>query len=320
MLSEAGIAEPLASCDFLTMPDYSPTIFAILNDRYVLRASALDGAARFARECRAFDLLREVPGIPQVLGAGTLALDREAHYLLQNRIPGRSLFPLWLELSDEVRVRLITELVAIIRRVHQVAVPGYVIGHYQSALRDWPGTWLDGHDLQIRRLLARVRDRALTADQADLVREAEAYYAAHRTALAHTVGPRFAHGDLHLYNVLAEAGQITGVIDWEWAYGGGTEPDFDLDALIRWAIYPRGIAEEELEDRVTGEDFATLIPALLAAYPEVRAIPRLHERMTIYQIEHELHHIASWPPRVPQEPVRRLHGWVREQRLTAYLP
>jgi aminoglycoside phosphotransferase (APT) family kinase protein len=301
------------------MPDYSPTIVAILNDRYVLRASMLDGAARFARERRALDLLRALPGIPQILGAGTFTLEREAHYLLQNKIPGRTVFPLWLELRDEVRVQLVTELAAIIRRVHRIPLPTYAIGHYQSALRDWRGTWLAGHDTYIGRLLARVRARDLTADQADLVREAERYYAAHRAALSHTVGPRFAHGDLHLYNILADEGRITGVIDWEWAYGGGSEPDFDLEALIRWAIYPRGIAEEELEERVTGDDFAVLIPALLAAYPEIHAIPRLHERMTIYQIEHELHHMAAWPPRVPQEPVRRLRGWVREQCLVGYL-
>ena len=319
VLREAGIAEPLAGCEFLPLPDYSPTIVAILNERYVLRASTRDGAARFARERRAIARLAGVPGIADIRGAGTLALDGEAHYLLQERLPGRALFPLWLELADDARVALIAELAGIIRRVHRIAVPGYAIGHYQSALRDWPGGWLDGHDVQIARLLARVRARDLTAAQAALLDDAEAYYAVHRGALAHTVGPRFAHGDLHLYNVLAERGRITGLIDWEWAYGGGTEPDFDLDALIRWALYPRGIAEEALEARVSGADFVALIPALLAAYPEVRALPRLAERLTIYQIEHDLHHLASWPPGIPREPLHRLHGWVRERRLEAAL-
>lgn len=319
VLRAAGIAEPLARCEFLPMPDYSPTIVAILNGRYVLRATSRDGAARFARERRALALLHSVPQIPDILGAGTLSLGQEAHYLLQDRLPGRALFPLWLELTDEVRIRLVTELAGIIRQVHRFVVPGYTIGHYQSALRDWHGTWLEGHDIQMQRLLARVRARDLTADQAALVHDAEAYYAAHRTALSRTVGPRFAHGDLHLYNVLADGARITGLIDWEWAYGGGTEPDFDLEALIRWAIYPHGIAEEGLEVRVTGADFAPFIPALLAAYPEIRALPRFPERMTIYQIEHELHHMASWPPRVPQEPVRRLHAWVCEQRLLEHL-
>lgn len=319
VLRAAGIATPLTKCEFLTLPDYSPNIIGILNDRYVLRASTIDGTVRFARERRALDRLRAVPGIPQVLDAGTLELGEQAHYLLQDKIPGQTVFSHWLGAPDETRVELVTGLVAIIRQVHRLPAQGYVIGHYQSALRDWSGPWLAGHDTYIQQLLAQVRSRPLSNEQSDLVRESETYYAAHRDSLAYSVGPRFAHGDLHLYNVLAHDGRVTGVIDWEWAYGGGTEPDFDLDALFRWAIYPAGIAEEAIEDRVAGRDFAALIPAVLAAYPEIAAVPRLRERMTIYQIEHELHKAAVWPGNVPRQPIQRLHGWLREDRLAAYL-
>ena len=319
VLRAAGIDTPLTECTFLTLPDYSPNIIGILNNRYVLRASTVDGATRFARERRALDRLRAVPGIPAVLDAGTLELRSQAHYLLQQKIPGETAFSRWLDAPEKERAELVAGLVAIIRQVHRLPAQGYVIGHYQSARRDWPGTWLDGHDTYIRQLLTQARSRPLDAAQSALVDEAAGYYAAHRDALAHTVGPRFAHGDLHLYNVLAEGGQVTGIIDWEWAYGGGTEPDFDLDALFRWAIDPAGIAEEAIENRVTERDFAALIPAVLAAYPEIAAVPRLRERMTIYQIEHELHKVAVWPGNVPRQPIRRLHGWLREDRLGRYL-
>lgn len=321
VLRAAGLGEPLTSCDPLPRPDYSPNAICILNGRYVLRASTVDGDARFARERRALDQLRGMPGVPQVLGAGTLEPGGQARYLLQSRIPGRPVFPLWLDVTDEVRRRLIAQLVGHLRQMHAIPAASYVIGHYQSALRDWEGTWLAGHDAHMRRLSARVRTRPLNIEQADAVRAAEAFYAAHRTALTHTVGPRFAHGDLHLYNVLAEHSRIMGIIDWEWAYGGGTEPDFDLAHLVRWALYPAdGAEEEELAGRVTAADYALLIPALLAAYAEVAATPRLSERMTIYQIEHELHQIAAWPGSAPAPPMRRLQGWLREQRLATYLP
>lgn len=318
VLRAAGIAEPLTRCAPLPMRDYTANLITILNERYVLRASAQDGQARFARERQALDRLRTHAGIPRVLDAGTLDLGREAHYLLQSRLPGRPAYPLWLDASAAVRARLVTEMVRIIRPVHQIAVPGYAIGYYDGTSRDWPGTWLAGHDNHMRQLLARLRARPLTAEQAALVDESEAFYAAHRPSLAPGVGPRFAHGDLHLDNVLAEDGQITGIIDWEWA-GGGTAPDFDLAHLVRWAIYPRDGVQQELAERATEEAFAQLIPTLLAAYPEVRAVPGLFGRMTIYQIEHELWQAASWPGRVPQQPLRRLQGWVRERRLAPYL-
>jgi aminoglycoside phosphotransferase (APT) family kinase protein len=319
-LRAAGIVEPLTGCAPLPMPDYSPNAVAILNDRYVLRATAFDGTARFTRECDALAQLRELSGVPRVLAAGTLDPDEQIQYMLEDRIPGRAVFPLWLELADAARARVVAGLAAIIRPVHRIELPAYAIGYYGWALRDWRGTWLDGHDAHMHDLLSRIRARALTTAQLKLVREAEGYYVAHRRTLAHAGGPRFAHGDLHLYNVLAEGHRVTGIIDWEWAYGGGTEPDFDLATLVRWAIYPRANAEEALEDRVSGEDFAPLIPALLATYPEIAAIPQLRERMTIYQIEHELGQMATWPGRVPQLPVARLRGWLREDPLATLLP
>lgn len=319
VLRAAGITEPLTSYAFLPMRDYTVNLITLLNGRYVLRASALEGQARFTRERQALDRLRDIPGIPRTLGTGTLDLGREAHYLLQTLIPGQPVYPLWLNACAAIRSRLVTEMLQIVRRVHQIPVPGYTFGYYAGAARDWRGTWLEGHDAQMRDFLMRLRARPLTAEQSALVDESEAVYAAHRASLAPGVGPRFAHGDLHLDNVLAEDGHVTGIIDWEWA-GGGTEPDFDLAHLVRWAVYPRDGVQEALVDRVTEEDFAQLIPALLAAYPEVRVIPRLLDRMTIYQIEHELWQAASWPGHVPQQPMRRLQGWVRERRLAPYLP
>ena len=124
-----------------------------------------------------------------------------------------------------------------------------------------------------------------------------------------------AHGDLHLYNVLSSRRRITGIIDWEWSYGGGSEPDFDLEALVRWALFPRDLGDDDVDMGIRDDNFACVIPLLLAIRREQRAVPRLMERMTIYQIEHELHQMVSWPPRVPTRPTERLGVWVREQRL-----
>ncbi len=37
------------------------------------------------------------------------------------------------------------------------------------------------------------------------------------------------------------------------------------------------------------------------------------------RLEHELHHVANRRVNVPRGPLRRLHGWLRDQRLAAYL-
>jgi aminoglycoside phosphotransferase (APT) family kinase protein len=116
------------------------------------------------------------------------------------------------------------------------------------------------------------------------------------------------HGDLQLYNVIAAGDRVSGIIDWEWAHGG--EPDFDLADLIRWTFYPEDPAEEELESSVDATTYALLPPTLLAAYPEVAAVPRLAERLTIYLLEYDLHQLSQWS-HAPDKPRRRLDGWLQ---------
>lgn len=318
ILRAAGIDEPLTQLDIVPVPDYSVNIVCFLNDDYVLRASTADGEQRFRREQDALDRLRHIPEVPRVIDAGTVVLDRPAHYLLQTRMPGDTVISQWPDTPPATRRRLVEDLIAIVRQVHRIPAETYAIGFYgtaEPALRDWTGSWLDGHDRYVVWLLEAIRRRDLTGEQSALADDAERFYAAHRTALAYQVGPRMAHGDLHLYNVLAIDGHVTGLIDWEWSFAGGTEPDFDLEALVRWSLYPQDLGDENEASRFEAEDFGLVIPTMLAAYPELQAIPRLMERMTIYQIEHELHQMISWPPRVPTRPTERLRDWVQHQRL-----
>ena len=326
VLRAAGMREPLTERRRLD-GGYSPNSIHALNDRYLLRSSRAPGsAARYRREAAALARAWETGCAPKVLGAGTFAPGQPGSYLLLTLLPGDNLFRSWLGAPDDVRAGVAGELAGAIRRIHAIATARYQIGYYATALRDWDGTWLAGHDTYMERLLGRVRAGPLDAESVGLARDAEAFYAAHRAALERAVGPRFTHGDLHLYNVIVAEGHVTGIVDWEWSYDGGGEPDFDLTHLVRWALYPADPAEEALEARVTAADYAPLIPALLAAYPEVAATPTLLARMTIYQLEHELHALIQcaqwWPdsPTAAEKPKRRLRGWLHEGVLARYFP
>ncbi|HEV2126511.1 MAG TPA: phosphotransferase, partial [Chloroflexota bacterium] len=143
------------------------------------------------------------------------------------------------------------------------------------------------------------------------VEAAEAYYVAHRTALAYGVGPRLIHGDLHLANVIVDGGRVSGLVDWEWA--GGGEPDVDLAHLVRWAWFPAHPAEEALGPLVGAEQYLPLIPALLEAYAEIGSLPRLWERLTIYEIEYDLHQLTHSP--CSTQAHERLRAWLHARVL-----
>ena len=309
ILAAAGIVEPIANCTAL-VGGYSNAVLD-LDDRYILRLSNLPGTAqRFARERAALDLAGQLSGVPRLLGAGRLGSRGAWRYLLLEKLPGENLFRVWLDGTPEERQRYARELAGWLRALHGIPMEQYSCGYHQTALRErLAGTsWLAGHDAYVRRLLRLVRAHHWDAGLVESIDGVEAYYAAHREALRYQVGPRLLHGDLQLYNVIVDRRHLTGVVDWEWAHGG--EPDFDLADLARWALYPVDVAEEALEPRVAPEDFAALMPALLDAYPEVASIPRLRERLTIYQLEYDLHKLAQ-APHAPRLPARRLRGWLR---------
>jgi aminoglycoside phosphotransferase (APT) family kinase protein len=311
ILAAAGIDEPIVTCTALE-GGYSNAVLD-LDDRYILRLSNLPGTAqRFARERAALERTAELPGMPRLLGAGRLGAYGTWRYLLLEKLPGQNLFRAWLDATAEERVRYAQALAGWMRGLHGIPMERYSCGYHQTALRKRPAgtSWLAGHDAYVRRLLRLVRADCWDAALAELIDAAEAYYAAHREALGYQVGPRLLHGDLQLYNVIVDRGHLTGIVDWEWAHGG--EPDFDLADLARWALYPVDVAEEALEPRVAPDDFATLMPTLLDAYPEIASIPRLCERLTIYQLEYDLHKLAQ-APRSPRLPARRLRGWLRDE-------
>jgi aminoglycoside phosphotransferase (APT) family kinase protein len=92
-------------------------------------------------------------------------------------------------------------------------------------------------------------------------------------------GPKLLHNDFHPKNMLLYQGKFSGVIDWECSQFG--EADFELCHLIHWCLYPSK----------SNMDCRTFLRALFEASPTCTQVPDLAQRLTIYQIEHEIQQI-----------------------------
>ncbi len=88
------------------------------------------------------------------------------------------------------------------------------------------------------------------------------------------------------------------MIDWECSQYG--EADFDLCHLVHWCLYPPQ----------TGIDYRPFLGALLAASPQCARAPRLAQRLTLYQIEHELQQIVWNASQAQDWRVPRLVRWL----------
>jgi Ser/Thr protein kinase RdoA (MazF antagonist) len=299
---------------------YSHHVIA-LNDEYVVRIAEPARAARLIHEGLAISALQAHPAtapirdrIPTVIAAitgdhhggdasPTAAPSADWHALVIPQFRGANAFRAWLPADTARRIRWVTQFVTILRHVHAIHQPSYVAGWFGTR-HDHAGTdWRTAHAAY----LDDVAPRAAAATGNDpLVVEAIAAARHRLDALAYAVGPVFGHGDLHLHNVIVDGDTVTGVIDWEWA--GATEPDADLSHLIRWALFPAHPADEDLEAFVSAADFATVPPAIWAAYPEAAATPDLEARMVVYLVEHDLHALIGDPDSTQAR--ARLGAWL----------
>jgi Ser/Thr protein kinase RdoA (MazF antagonist) len=96
------------------------------------------------------------------------------------------------------------------------------------------------------------------------------------------------HGDFHFSNLLQQDGQITGVIDFEWALSGDVAWDFRID--------------DQLEVASPGSR-----AAFYAGYTSHRVLPDHHsERVSFYRIGLYLDYLATFSPQDESEIARTL--------------
>jgi len=111
-------------------------------------------------------------------------------------------------------------------------------------------------------------------------------------------GPKLLHNDFHPRNTLLYKGKFSGVIDWECSQYG--EADFELCHWFHWCLYPPK----------SGIDFRPFLCALFEALPKCTQVPNLAQRLTIYQIEHEIQQIIWHGCEVESWRVPRLVRWM----------
>jgi len=234
--------------------------------------------------------LAEVPAhplIPRLRASGRLGPGPEDLYLVVDLLPGDDLEASAPGLADPRPVA--EDLSAFLTWLHGHRRPRASIGPYVPLVPDFEGSWREGHRALGAWLAERLGPEGRPAlDRLDAL----------APALAFEAGPRLLHNDLHPRNLLTLGGRLSGVIDWECAQAG--EADFDLLHLVHWALFPPNPASA----------FGPVVVPLLGLQARALGVPRLVERLTIYQLEHELCQVVWAGGRFTDDRLRRLGFWL----------
>jgi aminoglycoside phosphotransferase (APT) family kinase protein len=266
-----------------------------INQEFLLRVSETS----MMLEQEKFRRVATLDFVPKIIHIGTL--EREAgpiYYTLLTLLPGDDFVNAYQETTKVQQIQLGEDIAGFLDNLHKFSGAQYDIGLYVSALPHFSGTWRDGHQQYWELLKQESKKLHLKQDSIQVFERAYRFLQASSPVLDFQTGPKLLHNDFHPRNMLLYQGKFSGVIDWECSQFG--EPDFELCHVIHWCLYPPK----------SNIDFRTFLHALFEASPRCSEVPNLAQRLTIYQIEHEIQQIIWHASEVEAWRVPRLVHWM----------
>lgn len=278
-------------------------LFFVDND-FVLRLTDTDTATHLER-LRQVSHLEQVPAL---YSSGLADQSLPYNYILCRQLRGLDYIETVRAMSEAENRRLGRAIAAFMDRLHNIPGQCYDIGHYVPIVGQHAGSWLTGHQQYWVYMQNKLKQVALDAGQTAIFNEAFGYLKALQSALSFQKGPVLLHNDLHPKNIIVDSAALSGIIDWECAQYG--EADFELCHVIHWCVYPPA----------AGIDLRPFLFAMLAARPACSLVPRLADRLTIYQIEHEIMQIIWSGGKALDERLPKLRNWMDGQVASLLTP
>lgn len=272
-----------------------------INQRFLLRMSETSMTLKQEK----FRLVASLNFVPKIIHTGTLSQTIEPiYYTLLTLLPGDDFVNAYPGTTESQQEKLGGDVAGFLDRLHELDGTHYDIGLYVPMIAQFSGTWREGHQEYWKLLKQESEKLQLKSESIQIFERAYRFLEETSGSLDYQAGPRLLHNDFHPRNILLNRGTFSGVIDWECSQFG--EADFELCHLIHWTLYP---PESSI-------DFRTFLKALFKASPKCTQAPNLAQRLTIYQIEHEIQQII-WQPgvaealRVPRL-IRWMGGYIEE--------
>ncbi|MFL6204385.1 MAG: phosphotransferase family protein [Acidimicrobiales bacterium] len=261
---------------------------------------------RLYREALIGAVLPSEVGHPKVVAHGA---SQAEDWLIQVRQPGRPLAHVWPTLTRVQRERAVHGLADRLAVLHRTRVPADLPPMERAPqLLEVGSADPTAPVLEALGLAADLDhvDPMLFVDATEMV-----------TRLAPTLQPfqsdTFVHGDVTFENVLWHDGQITALLDLEWARPGPR--DLDLDILLRCAAFPDLHVGDAYVSVTRAEDYADVPWWLGEAYPTLFDFPNQIDRVRVYSIAYDVQDLLAAPPQVPPRELPERHAYHRLDRV-----
>ena len=237
--------------------------------------------------------------VPEIVDVGVLEREEgPVYYTLLTQLPGDDFVTAYSETSLVQQRQLGKDVAAFLDELHAFSGTDYDIGLYLPAIPGFTGTWRTGHRKYWELLKQGTATLPLKPKSIKVLESAFRFLDASAEALDYQTGPKLLHNDFHPKNILLHQGRFSGAIDWECSQFG--EADFELCHVIHWCLYP---PRPDI-------DYRPFLVSLFDSSPQCAETPDLAERLTIYQMEHEIQQIIWHGSKAEAQRVPRIARWM----------
>lgn len=268
-----------------------------INDKYVLRLTDrnTDNQIRKLKQIESLDSIQRIRFHKKSF-SNTIY-----NYIIYDKLEGIDYIDAISTMSKSQNSNLGTSIATFLDSLHTISSTHYDIGHYIPIIPNHEGSWRNGHVKYWEYMKNSLDTIQINLENKSIFSNAFEYLFSNSEVLKFEQGPVLLHNDLHPKNIIVDNGNFSGVIDWECSQFG--EPDFELCHFIHWCVYPPA----------PNVDLNPFLFSLLNKAPKCTRVQNLHERLTIYQIEHEIMQIIWSKGKAQGERIPKIKNWMNGQ-------
>lgn len=220
-------------------------------------------------------LLKLGAKVPKVLDVGEV---NGKGYILMERVSGRNLIFDWLNFSSEQKEKIIFQLAEQLKIIHSISFSKYRIPIYRQKETENLSEAIE----KVTRF-SEIKKAKLPLKVLKIIEFLENYYIKNKLVLQEESTAVLVHNDIHLENIYHNGGNLTGIIDWDWACQA--PKDYELWRLVDFCRDPKKIINRKGELNYPKYQLAREIKILRKYYPELFSSPNLPVRIRLFLLD-----------------------------------
>ena len=235
---------------------FTNTIYSV--DNYIVRiCTDSKNEERFENEVNFYKENKNNNGIPKLYVSDTKKSVVPYYYEVIEKVSGKTLYELWYRLSDSERIKIVIQIIDILKPFHSKEVKGYDFSE------------------MLKTKILYLKDKCNLDNELfnDLINMCYKYFKKNTFGLI--------HGDLHFDNFMYDGTNIH-LLDFERCMVAPI--DYDFRIFSKYNSQPYLWASAKTDMLTVESDYQDLMSMFLENYKELNEIPYINERLDFYSI------------------------------------